>query len=119
MVPLSGSVLLGDFTRWVLYKSAIRLCTSSIAFGDFTNVFSIILLSDCVPDRSLLVFSPDVFSIILLSDCTRSISFDDFTRCVLYNSVIRLCTRSITFGDFTRCVLYNSAIRLYQVNIFW
>ena len=64
-------------TMYISCKSQDRL--SAILLSDCVpgrsllvispDVFSIVLLLDCVPGRSLLVISPDVFSIMLLLDC--------------------------------------------------
>ena len=48
-----------EFVSFYLGCTLIKLVISP-------DVFSIILLLDCVPGRSQLVISPDVFSIILL-----------------------------------------------------
>ena len=115
------SITFGDFTRCDLYNSSIRLFTRSITFGDFTrcdiynssirlrpgqsllvispDVFSIMLLLDCVPGLSLLVISPDVLSIILLSDCVPGLSILAISPDVL--SIILLsCWKKVEFSPF-------------------
>ena len=74
------SITFGDFTRCVLYNSAIRCVSDQSLLVISPDVFSIMLLLDCVPGRSLLVISPDVFSILLLLDITTPITTGAFTR---------------------------------------
>ena len=77
------------------------------------DVFSIILLSDNVPGRSLLVISPDVISIILLLDCVPGRSLLVISPVVFSIILLLDCvpTGWITSGDFNRYVPCDYAMR--------
>ena len=64
-----------DFTRWVLYNSAVIFGPGLSLFVLSPGVFSIVLLSYWDQSHHFFVLSPGVFSIVLLSYWDQTFHF--------------------------------------------